>query len=150
MEIAAFVFSAISLVIAILSFILSFKSQHLQDRVNEIELKLKKYELEEKEKEQHKEPCIEARIVHVSKGNYKIKIWNSGNAVARNVMATWDNKSQIIYVNHGKMPFESLEPQKHFDLAISTYFGSPSKLCITTSWDGIDGQKHNKEQWCDL
>ena len=43
MEIAALVISAVSLVVAIASFIISSKSQHLQDRVNEIELKLKEY-----------------------------------------------------------------------------------------------------------
>lgn len=150
MDIAALTISAVSLVVAIVSFIISSKSQHLQDRVNEIELKLKEYELEEKEKEQHKAPCIEARINHVAKDKYKIKIWNSGNATANNVTASWDKESQILFFDQGKMPFEFLEPQKSFDLAISTYFGSPRKLCITTVWEDSDGQKYNKEQWCDL
>ena len=133
-----------------MSFIISSKSQHLQDRVNEIELKLKEYELEEKEKEQHKAPCIEARINHITKGNYKIKIWNSGNAAAKNVTVSWDKESQIIFFDQEKLPFELLEPQKSFDLAISTYSGSPRKLCITTAWEDSDGEKHSKEQWCDL
>ena len=150
MEIAALVISAVSLVVAIVSCIISSKSQHLQDRVNEIELKLKGYELEEKEKEQHKAPCIEARINHIAKGNYRIKIWNSGNAAAKNVTASWNKGGQIVLFDQEKMPFELLEPQKSFDLAISTYGGSPRKLCITTAWEDIDGQKHNKEQWCDL
>ena len=148
MEIAALVVSAVSLFVAIVSFIISSKSQHLQNRVNEIELKLKEYELEEKE--QHKVPCIEARINHIAKGNYRIKIWNSGNAAAKNVTASWDKGSQIIFFDQVKMPFELLEPQKSFDLAISTYMGSPRKLCITTAWEDTDGEKHSKEQWCDL
>lgn len=150
MEIVALIISALSLVIAIASFFFSIKSQHLQDRVNEIELKLKEYELEEKEKEQHKAPCIEARINHIAKGNYKIKVWNSGNASAKNVIASWDKESQILFFDQEKMPFELLEPQKSFDLAIFTYSGSPRKLCITTAWEDSDGQQYNKEQWCDL
>ncbi len=150
MEIAALAISAVSLVVAIVSFINSTKSQHLQDRINEIELKLKEYALEEKEKEQQKVPCIEARINHIIKGKYKIKIWNSGNAVAKNVTASWDKESQIIFFDQEKMPFELLEPQKSFDLVISTYCGSPRKLCITTAWEDSDGEKHCKEQWCDL
>ncbi len=148
MEIAALAISAVSLIVAIVSFIISTKSQHLQNRVNEIELKLKEYELEEKE--QHKAPCIEARINHITKGNYKIKIWNSGNAAAKNVTASWDKGSQIIFFDQEKMPFELLEPQKSFDLAISTFCGSPRKLCITTAWEDSDGEKQCKEQWCDL
>lgn len=150
MEIAALVISGVSLLFSIISFAVSIKSQKLQDKVNEMELKLKKYELAEKEKEQQKAPCIEARINHIAKGNYRIKIWNSGNAAAKNVTASWDKGSQIIFFDQEKMPFELLEPQKSFDLAISTYSGSPRKLCITTAWEDSDGEKHSKEQWCDL
>lgn len=150
MDIAALVISGVSLLFSIISFAVSIKSQNLQDKVNEMELKLKKYELAEKEKEQQKAPCIEARINHIAKDKYKIKIWNSGNATAKNVTASWKKESRILFFDQEKMPFELLEPQKSFDLAISTYSGSPGKLCITTEWEDSDGQKHNKEQWCDL
>ena len=150
MEIAALVISAISLAVAIVSFIVSYKSQHLQDRVNEIELKLKEYELAEKEKEQQKAPCVEARINHITKDKYKIKIWNSGNSIAKNVKASWDKGIGIIVFDQEKMPFEFLEPQKSFDLSISPYSGSPRKMQIITEWEDGNGEKHSKEQWCDL
>ena len=153
MEIAALVISAVSLFLSIISFAMSIKSQHLQDKVNEMELKLKEYELAEKEKEQHKAPCIEARVNHVFKDNYRIRIWNSGNAAAKNVTASWDENRQIIIYDQDKMPFEILEPQKSFDLAISVisaFSGSPRKLRITTTWEDSNGRKHSKEQWCDL
>lgn len=150
MEIAAIVISAVSLVVSIISFVFSSKSQYLQDKVNEIELKLKEYELEEKEKDLHKAPCIEARINHIEDNKYKINIWNSGNAVAKNVTASWDEEKCFIFLDEKKMPFESLEPQKSFNLSIFTTIGSPSKICITTEWEDIDKQKHNKEQWCDF
>ena len=150
MEIVAIVISGVSLLLSVISFVVSIKSQNLQNKVNDIELKLKKYELAEKEEKLHKAPCIEARINHITKGNYRIKIWNSGNAVAKNVTASWDKGNQIIFFDQEKMPFESLDPQKSFDLAISTYGGSPRKLCITTSWEDSSGKKYDKEQWCDL
>ena len=150
MEIAAIAISGVSLLLSIISFVVSIRSRRLQDKVNEMELKLKEYELAEKEKKQHKAPYIEARINHITKGNYKIRVWNSGNAVAKNVTASWEKGTQIIFVDQEKMPFELLEPQKSFDLGISTYFGSPSKLCITTAWEDLDGKKYSKEQWCDL
>lgn len=150
MEIAALVISAISLIVAIASFVISSKSQHLQDRVNEIELKLKEYELAEKEKAQQKVPCVEARINHVTKNNYKIKVWNSGNSIAKNVTASWNYSDGVLFFDNAKMPFEFLEPQKGFELSISTYSGSPRKLCITTAWEDGSGKKHSKEQWCDL
>ncbi|MCR4556646.1 MAG: hypothetical protein K5779_02345, partial [Saccharofermentans sp.] len=146
----AFVISAVSLAVAIVSFIISSKSQHLQDRVNEIELKLKEYELEEKEKEQQKVPCVEARINHITKDKYKIRIWNSGNSTAKNITASWDGAGKVLFFDQEKMPFEFLEPQKGFDLTITTCFGSPGKLCITTGWEDEAGEKHSKIQWCDL
>lgn len=150
MEIVAIAISGISLIVAIVSFIASIKSQHLQNRVNELEYKLKQYELEEKEQEQQKAPCVEARINHITKGNYRIKVWNSGKSIAKNVTASWKDVNGILFIDRGKMPYEFLEPQKGFELSISTYMGAPGKLCITTSWETEDGEKHNKNQWCDL
>lgn len=147
MEVAALVISGISLLIAIISFVFSTKSQRLQNRVNEIEVKLKQYELEEKE--QQKSSCVQARIIHVSKSSYKMKIWNSGNSNAKNVTASWDDES-VVVLNRDKMPFEVLEPQKGFDLSIAVYDGMPGKVKIITVWEDEDGNSNNKEQWCDM
>lgn len=146
MEIAALVISGISLILAVISFVVSVKSQNLQNKVNDIELKLKKYELNEKEKQ----ACVEARIIHEIKNNYKIKIWNSGNYIAKNVVASWETSNWIIFFDKEKMPFEVLEPQKSFDLSIHTYEGAPRKLKITTEWEDEEGEKHTKIQWCDM
>lgn len=104
----------------------------------------------EKEKEQQKVPCVEARIIHVSGAKYKIKIWNSGNAVAKNVSASWEKNCPFLFFDQEKMPFELLEPQKSFDLTVSTYGGSPRKLCITTTWLDEEGKEQSKVQWCDF
>ena len=150
MEIAALIISAVSLIVAIVSLCFSRKSQNLQDKVNEFELKLKGYELAEKEKEQQKAPYIEARIIHVNNDQYKIKVWNSGNATAKNVTASWDKASKVLFFDQEKMPFEFLDPQKSFELSISTFSGSARKLCITTKWEDDMGEKHSKTQWCDF
>ena len=150
MELAAIFLSILSLLLAIISFVVSFKSQRLQNRVNIIELKLKQYELDAKEKEQQKVPLVEARIVHVIKNEYKIKVWNSGNGIARSVSALWEPTDGIIFLDGNKMPFEFLEPQKGFELSIHTYYGAAGKLCITTECEDETGKKHTKSQWCDM
>ena len=150
MELAAIFLSILSLLLAIISFVVSFKSQRLQNRVNIIELKLKQYELDAKEKEQQKVPLVEARIVHVIKNEYKIKVWNSGNGIARSVSALWEPTDGIIFLDGNKMPFEFLEPQKGFELSIHTYYGAAGKLCITTEWEDETGKKHAKIQLCDM
>lgn len=149
-ETITLIISGFSLVLAIISFVKSNKSQKLQNQVNAIEVKLKEYELKEKEMQQQKQSCVEANIIHISKSNYKIKIWNSGNAVAHNVSASWNIQKGIILFDKDKMPFETLEPQRGFELSISTYNGAPGKLCITTKWEDENGKEHSKEQWCDM
>lgn len=84
----------------------SIKSQRLQNQVNEIELKLKDLELKEKETQLKRESCVEARINHVSKCSYRIRVWNSGSAIAKNVSASWDNTFGVILIDDDKMPFE--------------------------------------------
>jgi len=150
MEIAAFVFSAVSLALAMVSFFISIKAQNLQNKVNEMDLRLKQYELAEKEKEQESVSCVEASIIHEIKNKFKIRVWNSGNAIAKNVVASWDNSNGIIFLDKEKMPFEALEPQKSFELTINTYNGAPSKLCIKTEWEDENGEKKEKTQWCDM
>ena len=147
MEIAAITISGVSLLISIISFVFSAKSQQLQNRVNEVEIKLKQYELEEKERQ--KSSCVQARIIHVSKNSYKMKIWNSGNSKAKNVTASWNDES-VIVLNRNKMPFEVLEPQKNFDLSIAVYDGMPEKVRVITEWEDEDGNSNQNEQWCDL
>ena len=150
METAALIISAVSMVVAIVSFAFSTKSQNLQDRINMIELKLKEYELDEKEKEQHTASCVEVRIIHIIDDRYKIKIWNSGNAMAKNVTASWDETDRILSFDHEKMPFEFLEHQKGFELSISALPFYPRKICIKTAWEDNEGKEFGKEQWCDL
>ena len=150
METAALVISGVSLVVAVISFILSTKSQYLQDKINEIELRLKEYELAEKEKEQEKAPCVEARIINIIRNKYKIRIWNSGNSIAKNVNAFWDDLSSIVVLDKDKMPFEFLDPQKSFELTVFVYDDVPNKLCIITEWNNDNDERQSKMQWCDL
>ena len=149
MDIASFIMAAISLLIAVVSFILSLRGQRLQNKVNEIELKIKNYELEEKEKENQKISCVEARIIKVGKNNYRIKVWNSGNCVAKNINVILHDKEGIIFNDRGKLPFEILEPNKSFELPFSVFDVAPFKIFITTEWEEESGEKHNKKQLCD-
>lgn len=150
MEIAAFVFSAVSLALAIISFIISIKAQHLQNKVNAMELKLKQYELAEKEKEQAHVSCVEARINNIMKNKYRIKVWNSGNTIAKDIKVSWEPAEGILCFDTDKLPFDELEANKSFELAFSLYSGAPSKIYITTEWEDEKGEKQSKKQLCDI
>ena len=152
MEIAALVISGVSLLLALVSFIVSIRAQSLQNRVNELELKIKEFELaeiENAEAEKNKS-CVEARMVRISKGKYRLKVWNSGNTPVYNVSATIPNEYGIVLINDDKMPYEFLDPQKGFDIVAIIHNGSSSKFLITTEWTDSKGEKQNKDQMGDI
>lgn len=137
-----------ALVISIASFYESRKVNKVQMRLNKMEEQLKKYELEEKEKEREaaKKPLVEARIYNISKGKYKLKIWNSGKVEAYDVdfQVPGDLKEIVL---KDKIPFEVLEPGKSFEEHIIVHLGLPPKFSVKTTWKDSSGERYEKEQF---
>ena len=146
-DIVQYGYPTIALIISIFSFKDSRKASKIQYRLNEVEEKLKKYELEEKEKEREEatKANIEARIIKISKGKYKMKIWNSGKAIAYNVdFKIPDEYKNIVW--RQKVPYEFLEPGKNFEEHVILYCGCPDKFQVTTTWINKEGHEYSKEQ----
>lgn len=148
----AIIISALSLIVAIISIAKSTKAQKLQNKVNEIELKLKEYELDKvaKEKEAANSALVQARIIRMGKDNYRLKIWNSGGGTAYNVKAKFEDDPNIIVMDLDKLPFEELESKKSFELILIVHFGSAHKAKVLTEWDNADGSHHSKSQMVDF
>ena len=148
----ALIVSGISLLVAIISLAKSFQAQDLQNKVNELELKIKQNQLDRiaKEKATESLACVEARVITVGRGKHSLKVWNSGNATAYNVTARFDGDAGIIILDDEKQPFEELEPRKSYELVLVTHFGSASKFRIITEWTDVNGEKHKKSQMSDL
>lgn len=72
----ALIIAAISLLVAVISLFKSSKAQRLQNKVNELELKIKQNELDRiaKEKEDAVLACVEARFITVGKGKHRLKV----------------------------------------------------------------------------
>lgn len=148
----ALIIAGISLLVAIISFFKSSKAQHLQNKVNELELKIKQDELDKiaKEKEDAEFTCVEARFFTVSKGKHRLKVWNSGNATAYNVSARFDGDVGIMIMDQDKQPFEELEARKSYELVLITHMGSASKFRIVTEWTDSKGNHKTKTQMGDF
>lgn len=148
----AILISALSLFVAIISIVKSSKAQNLQNKVNEMEYKLKEYELAKvnKEKETANSALVQARIIRMGKDNYRLKIWNSGRGTAQNVKARFEDDPGIIIIDNDKLPYEELEPTKSFELTLIVYLGSSHKAKVLTEWQNIDGSLHNKSQMVDF
>lgn len=118
----------------------------VQKRLNEYDLKLKMYELEkiETERNHSKKANIEARIVNISKGNYKIKIWNSGDERAYDV--DYDIPSEYrITMTKFVTPFEYLDTGKSFEEDVSISMESQRKFKIITLWKNEKGERFTND-----
>lgn len=151
-DLGALIIAAISLLVAVISLFKSSKAQRLQNKVNELELKIKQNELDKiaKEKEDAALACVEARFITVGKGKHRLKVWNSGNATAYNVTARFDGDVGIIIMDREKQPFEELEARKSYELVLVTHMGSASKFKIITEWADASGKQHTKTQMSDF
>lgn len=145
--IVTYVIPVIAIVVSLLSYRDSRKANKIQDRLNEVEEKLKRYELEkiEKEKIEATKACVEARIIKISKGSYKLKIWNSGKATAYNVNFKVPEECESM-VFRDKVPYEFLETGKNFEEHFLVHFGTPDKFVVTTTWEDDKGESYSKEQ----
>lgn len=141
------VLALFSLVVALISLIKSSKAQKLQAKINSIELIIKENELDKinSEKEKAISSCVEARVIKISNGNYKMKIWNSGNTIVTNVNVELEQGSPAIPIDD-KLPFEELEPAKSFELPIVVYYGAPTKFYVVTTWVDDKGIEQSKKQ----
>lgn len=146
------IIAAISLIIAVISLHRSSKAQKLQNEINRLELKIKQRELAELKKQEVEAntSCVEARIVKMGRGQYRMKVWNSGKVTVTNVNAKFVDNPRIIMFDDEKMPFEELEPQKGFELALLTHAGSSRKVKIQTEWNDDKGNNHSKQQIVDI
>ena len=151
MEIISIIISGLALIVSVISWIQSSKAQSLQNRINELDLKLKEFELAEKERQESElsKSCVEARVTSIGKGKYKLKVWNSGNTTVSDVTARIEADG-IIMMDREKMPFDQLEPQKNFDISLIVGGQMDRKFHIITEWTDANGQKQSKDQMGDI
>lgn len=150
MNVIAIVISAISLLLAIVSFVFSLPAQKLQNKINKLELQLKEYELNQIKNESKKEACIQARVIKISSGKYRLKVWNSGNADAFDISVHFEEGTNIMIGDQEKIPFDVLEENKSFELWLIVHSGSARKFRIVTEWRDTEGNTHSKSQMGDI
>ena len=88
----------VTYIIPIGAFVISVYSLVQSRKINKLEEKIKQYEIEkiEKEKQTEGKAYVEARIVKISKGHYKLKVWNSGGKRAYNIDYNIPEEYQIV------------------------------------------------------
>lgn len=118
----------------------------MQKKIEELNLQIKQNQLEKIKEEQNrvKKAKIEARVINVSSRNYRLKVWNSGDADAYNVNVMIPEEYQIIILNE-TMPFECLKVNKSFEEVVVIHLQSVRKFKMILTWEDKDGNKYNDE-----
>ena len=143
------ILSAISIIFTAVTFILSLKAYKLQNRVNELDAKIKEYELDKIEKEKEDEKIFElgASAYRIGK-NFRLKIYNIGRRTAYNVSARIEEGKPMLLTN--KMPFEELEPQRSFEESLIFYDAAPHKFKVTITWQDENQNEFSRTQMCSI
>ena len=100
--------------------------------------------------ESKKEACIQARVIKISSGKYRLKVWNSGNADAFDISVHFEEGTNIMIGDQEKIPFDVLEENKSFELWLIVHSGSARKFRIVTEWRDTEGNTHSKSQMGDI
>lgn len=147
MPIAAFVVSIVVLKRSNDTMKVQVHLSEVEEKLNEYELALKKYELEkiQAEKNEEKKANVDVRIIKISKGQYRLKVWNSGNATAYNIDVSIPGEHGIIIMKQ-KIPFEYLEPDDGFEEIVVVYSNATSKFNVVSKWEDVKGQEFINEQ----
>ncbi|QDY44490.1 hypothetical protein [Candidatus Pantoea soli] len=91
-----------------------------------------------------------ARMMKISNGNYRLKIYNKGKVEARNIEISFPDNDQNEYLSTSdieqKFPYEILHPQNSIELIAWQSMNSKRKYKIKIKWDD-EYQKGNEEDF---
>jgi hypothetical protein len=134
----------IPIIISTIALLLSFYTYFKHDKkiknqsklINEFQLlKLKK------ESESEKKAIIEANVIKGEKGKRTIKVYNKGKAVAKNVVVTFPENQNVVFMDYPKSI--DIRAQNSIEIIFYAYNESPDVLQINFEWE--DGIKANNK-----
>ncbi len=148
---APIVISALSLIVAAVSFVMNYRlnkrDKERSEQLAEVQMRLHELQLlkEEEAAKLRASSKVEAHYVKIGLKGHRIRVSNTGGTIVTNVTCEYDENNGPYAVIKDKEPFERLEPGESFDETILFADGSPSKFTVITHWIGADGEKHSRE-----
>lgn len=135
--------ASVAALISIVSLFVTLRSTRASERLSEREIELVRFQLgkAQREVEDEKRANVSARLYKVRQSDWRLKVYNSGPAEAKNVRIILDDQNQI--VSSGavaeKFPMERLERGQNVDIFTAVHMGSPSKEWLRLTWDDPSG-----------
>ena len=143
----------ISLVIAILAFLLSVSTYIIHDRkLKEQEKLLNEYQLRAfvQGEEEKKKAVIRARAVKTNRGERTVVIYNTGKAMARNLTVAMEKEDQVFATNPDlPITYSELLPDAFREIKLFLAEGD-DVLTLNYTWDDDFGVNNKESQTIDL
>jgi hypothetical protein len=141
--------SGLALVVSAIALLITHNFNRRQKSLIESQEKLNQLLLEKElqSSENDKKAELGASFVRVGpKSSYRLKVWNKGKALAKNVTVEFPNGNDIIPDSElsDKFPLESLEPQAGVELIMAVHMGTSRKHTVRLAWD--DGSTSRNEK----
>jgi len=114
--------------------------QHGLDKLNR-RLSALLIEKEEEETRSAKRADISANFVKVGKNDYRLRVYNRGKGIAKNVTLRVISGESLLSSSdlQTKFPFPSLQPHQSVDVLASVSLGSERRVTLHITWDDPAG-----------
>lgn len=139
------IISIISAIISLAAVVVSIFSGR---KTRQLDLKLKQMELscKEKESEESKKAEVEVNVVETaSKQANKLRFYNKGKAVARNIrftIPTDDEADDIqLRMSNDYLPYPQLLPQQSYDIPYLNFSNLPHQTIVITWEDDFSNER---------
>lgn len=139
MELASIILSVLALAASVYTYFSHDRKIKKQEAALN-EYQLNKYKEEEIE---NKKAQVRGNIIKCDKGKRVLKIYNKGKTTANNIRIEGIDENYISIYGMELLPYESLDPQDHFDMNIFVSVSSPKTLKLKYLWD--DAAQDNNE-----
>lgn len=142
-SIASAVVAFAALIVAVVSLRKTNKFGETTDRLNRLLI-----ERETAESVASKKADLSANMIKVSQNDHRLKVFNRGKGIARNVRLTDLNANDSILISSEisrKFPVPILEQHQWVEVIAANHMGAGPRVHIKLQWDDDTGAGHEKE-----
>lgn len=142
--------SAVSAVVALVALIVSIISIRKTNKFGETTDQLNRLLIDREQADglTSKQADLSANIIKLGKANYRLKIFNRGKGVAKNVKLIDMDKDHSVLIESDiehKFPVPILEQHQSVELVAAVTLGSGPRIHIKLIWDDETGKNREKE-----
>ncbi len=142
------VIAGLALLLSIYATVKTIRFNERQKSLIESQEKLNNRLLEKEASESNseKQANLGASFIKLGSNEYRLKIWNKGKAVARNVMVEFPEGNDVLMQSEldEKFPLESLDIHQSVELIAAVHMGTKPKHTIKLIWSDQFNERNEK------